>query len=80
MVTASKESSAKGSAVVVRTNDRGDRVEFPVDLEAVLKGRGEDVPLEAQDVLFVPTSGGKVAGLATISFLTRVVTLRGVLP
>ena len=72
--------AAKSGAVVVRTNDRGDRVEFPVDLEAVLKGRGEDVPLEAQDVLFVPTSGGKVAGLATINFLTRVVTLRGVLP
>jgi len=72
--------AAKGDAVVVRTNDRGDRVEVAVDLDGVLKGRVSDPPLEAQDVLFVPTSGGKVAALATASFLTRVVTLRGVLP
>lgn len=68
--------AAKGHAVVVRTGPGGDRVEIPVDLAALLKGKTRDVTLEAHDVLFVPTSGSKVAARATVDALVRVLTLR----
>jgi polysaccharide export outer membrane protein len=71
--------AAAGDSVVVRTNERGERVEIPVDLSGVLKGKSPDIPLNAQDVLFVPTSGGKVATRATIEALTRVLTIRPVI-
>lgn len=63
-------------AVVLRGTDSGDRVEIPVDLEAILKGRTADLPLEAQDVLFVPTSGAKMAARATVDTLLRLFTFR----
>jgi len=68
--------AARGDAVVLRTNDRGERVEIAVNLDAILKGKAPDVTLDAQDVLFVPTSGGKVVARAAIDTLTRVLTLR----
>jgi polysaccharide biosynthesis/export protein len=61
-------------AVVLRIGADGKRLEIPVDLDMVLKGRGPDVPLEPQDVLFVPISGGKAATRATLEFLSRVLT------
>jgi polysaccharide biosynthesis/export protein len=72
--------AAGGDAVVLRTLDTGERVELAVDLGDVLKGRAPDMPLEPQDVLFVPTSGSKAVARATIDALTRLVTFRGVLP
>jgi polysaccharide export outer membrane protein len=68
--------AAKGDALVVRTGPRGDRIEIPVDLAALLKGKNRDVVLEAHDVLFVPTSGSKVAARATLDALVRVLTWR----
>jgi polysaccharide biosynthesis/export protein len=71
--------AAQRDAVVLRITAEGKRLEIAVDLEKVLKGRGPDVPLEAQDVLFIPVSGGKAATRATLDFLARVVT-RGLIP
>ena len=68
--------AAQKEALVVRTGADGRRREIPVDLAAVLKGRGPDVALEAHDVLFVPTSGGKVAARAALDALIRVVSWR----
>jgi polysaccharide export outer membrane protein len=68
--------AAQKGAVVVRTGADGQRQEIPVDLAAVLKGRRPDVPLVAHDVLFVPTSGGKVAARAALDALIRVVSWR----
>ena len=68
--------SMKGSAVVLRTNPDGARVEVPVDLGDILKGIQADVVLLAEDVLFVPTNGAKAAARATIYALLRLVTLR----
>ncbi len=68
--------AATGDAVVLRTTARGERVEIPVNLDAILKGRTPDVMLEAQDVLFVPQSGGKIAARATLDTLTRLLTFK----
>jgi polysaccharide export outer membrane protein len=37
----------------------GSRIEIPVDLSKVLSGKGSDVPLYADDILFVPSSTAK---------------------
>ena len=68
--------AATHDAVVLRDTPQGTRVEIAVDLDAVLKGRAPDVPLEAQDVLFVPTSGAKVAARVTLDTLIRIVSFR----
>ena len=68
--------AATHDAIVLRDTDRGARVEIPVDLDAILKGRVPDVALEAQDVLFVPTSGAKAAARATVDTLIRIVSFR----
>jgi polysaccharide biosynthesis/export protein len=68
--------AAKGDALVVRTTDQGERVEIPVDLADILAGTGQDIPLEGQDVLFVPTSGSKVAARVTYETLVRIVSFR----
>ena len=66
--------AAQGAAVVLRTDEGGERTEIGVDLGGVLKGKVPDIPLEAHDVLFIPTSGSKVATRATLEVLTRLVT------
>ncbi|HXE81570.1 MAG TPA: polysaccharide biosynthesis/export family protein [Vicinamibacterales bacterium] len=71
--------SASRDALVLRTEDDGKRIELPVDLGDVLKGKQNDFALQQQDVLFVPTSGGKAVARAALDALTRIVTLRGVI-
>lgn len=68
--------ASQKEALVVRTGRDGQRQEIPVDLAAVLRGKRPDVPLEAQDVLFIPTSGGKVAVRAALDAFVRVITWR----
>jgi polysaccharide export outer membrane protein len=46
-----------------------DRDEIPINLKKILAGKIPDVPLKADDILFVPTSGGKTAGFRTIDIL-----------
>ncbi|MGA2186450.1 MAG: polysaccharide biosynthesis/export family protein [Bryobacteraceae bacterium] len=42
------------------------RVEIPVNLKKLLQGKGDDVPLLANDILFVPTSASKNVALRTL--------------
>jgi len=46
-----------------------DRQEILVDLNAMLAGKTNDVPLLANDILFVPTSGKKAATVRTVEAL-----------
>jgi polysaccharide export outer membrane protein len=66
--------AAKGSVRILRTNQDGSKTEVPVNLGKILKGKAQDTMLVANDVLFVPDSKKKVAGLratdATISTIT----------
>lgn len=63
--------AAQTRAVVVRMGPKGERNEIPVDLKAVMKGKAGDVPLEAHDVLFVPTDGAAVAGRTALDVFLR---------
>jgi polysaccharide export outer membrane protein len=46
-------------ARILRPSPDGGRSETLVDLKAILAGRGSDLPLAREEVLFVPRSGGK---------------------
>ena len=52
---------SKRSARIIRRLENGSPEEIPIDLKKVLKGKSPDVSLIANDILFVPRSGGKAA-------------------
>jgi len=39
------------------------RTEIPVDLKRILQGKGGDVPMQGNDILFIPDSTGKKVAL-----------------
>jgi len=56
----------RGGAKILRTEKDGSRIEVPVNLGKVLKGKAEDTTLAANDILYVPDSKSKVAGSRAI--------------
>lgn len=46
--------------------DADQREELPVDVKSVLKGKTPDVPLQGDDILFIPGSTGKKAALRAL--------------
>jgi hypothetical protein len=42
------------------------RTEIPIDVKKILAGKGNDVALGPDDMLFIPTSGKKAAGYRTM--------------
>jgi polysaccharide export outer membrane protein len=56
--------SAPDRAKVLRkSNDPESRQELVVDLKKIMNGKSADVPMQADDILFIPTSNAKNAGL-----------------
>jgi len=51
-----------------------DRVEIPVDLKKLLAGKGTDVPLRADDILFIPTSATKNVALRSLEAAVQIGT------
>jgi len=50
---------------IVRMN--GDqRTEIPVDLKSILQGKAKDVPMQGQDILFVPDNTGRKVALRIV--------------
>ncbi len=57
-----KPSALRSKAVIVRKDLRtGQSTEIPVDLSKILGAKGSNPVLQANDILFVPDSGGKRA-------------------
>jgi polysaccharide biosynthesis/export protein len=51
-------------AKILRLNPGADqRTEIPVDLRKILQGKGGDVPMQGNDILFVPDSTGRKVAL-----------------
>jgi polysaccharide biosynthesis/export protein len=51
--------------------DSNDRAEIPVDLRNILSGKTPDVPLTADDILFVPVSKAKAVGYRALEALVQ---------
>ncbi len=70
------------NAVIIRKNDTtGQSQEITVNVKKILSRKAQDVQLEANDILFIPTSAGKKmlakAAEAALSMTTGIVILRG---
>ncbi len=71
--------AAKGSSLIIRTTDDGQRKEIPIDLSKILKGKSPDIALQPRDIVFVPNSKTKTAGQGAAAVLARMVYLRAVI-
>jgi polysaccharide export outer membrane protein len=54
--------------------DPSKRTEIPVDVKKILAGKSNDVPLQANDILFVPNSVAKSAALRTFEAAVQIGT------
>jgi polysaccharide export outer membrane protein len=71
--------TAKPSKVLlVRYGSDDARQEITVDFNAVIRGRSPDVPLQFGDLIFVPGSGAKTAGLSLLGIVPGVVQGRAI--
>ena len=69
-----------GSCVIFRQDTAtGKRLEIPVDIGAVMKGKNEDVTIMANDMVIVPNSTAKSVGNAILKALGLGAAQRGVL-
>lgn len=70
--------AAKSRAMIIRTDAAGARLRIPVNLGEVLAGTSPDMPLQPNDIVFVPRSTGRSVLSGVFGALLRVVTFRGV--
>jgi polysaccharide export outer membrane protein len=70
------KAAATRNAKIMRTVPGTDaRAEIPVDLTKILANKIDDVPLRADDILFIPTSAAKTVGIRTMEALVQAATL-----
>lgn len=63
------------NARILRVNSEADqRTEIAVDVKGILAGKKEDVPLQSNDILFIPGSAGKKAALRAIEAVVQTAT------
>jgi polysaccharide export outer membrane protein len=66
--------TAKASkTLLVRYDQKGHREERVLDFGAIMRGKSPDITLQFGDVVFVPGSGAKTAGLAFLGVIPGVV-------
>lgn len=61
-----KVAGAKHARILRQSAPGAERTEIPVDVQRILDGRGKDVSLEANDILFIPTNVAKSAALRAL--------------
>jgi polysaccharide export outer membrane protein len=70
------KTAANQDAKIMRVlPDSNDRAEIPVDLRTILSGKTPDIPLTADDILFVPTSKAKAVGYRALEALVQAGTI-----
>jgi polysaccharide export outer membrane protein len=69
-----EKTSAPKRAKIIRRAMTTSRAEIPVNLVEILSGKSPDVPLFANDILFIPNSGAKSVGYRTIEAVIQVGT------
>jgi polysaccharide biosynthesis/export protein len=64
--------AATSKSKILRTDEATHaRVEIPIDVKKILAGQASDIPLLPNDILFIPTSTGKLAALRTVDTLIQ---------
>ncbi len=57
--------AAPKSAKILRQGKEGKRQEIPIDIKKIMSGKASDVPLVANDILFIPSSSMRTVGWRT---------------
>ena len=68
-----KATSSLKSTKILRTTPTG-VLEIPIPLNKILEAKAEDTPLQAEDVLFIPTSVGKTVAIQSAQAAVAVAT------
>ncbi len=67
--------AARSGARVIRTDpETGERKEFGIDLNKIMKGKDPDIVLESKDIVFVPNSAAKTTFSRGAEAATQTVT------
>ena len=70
-----QKTAKSNESIIVRYDQSGNRQQIPVDISAILKGKAPDVPVQADDVIFVPGSTSKSLGYGLLNLVPMVVTV-----
>jgi polysaccharide export outer membrane protein len=68
------KTSSAGRAKIIRREENNKRIEIPADLKKILAGQSPDMPLYANDILFVPSSTAKNVSLRALEAAIQVGT------
>jgi polysaccharide export outer membrane protein len=63
--------AAKNAKIMRALPGTDNRAEIPVDLNKILVGKSSDMPLKADDILFIPTSAAKSVGFRALEALAQ---------
>jgi len=69
-----RAASPQNAKIMRNVPGSSDRAEIPVDLKKILAGKGPDVPLRADDILFIPTSATKNVALRSLEAAVQIGT------
>jgi polysaccharide biosynthesis/export protein len=65
------KTAAGDKAKILRLTPDGRRTEIPINLNSLMAGKGTDIPLQADDILFVPNSSAKSIGFRTVDAIVN---------
>jgi polysaccharide biosynthesis/export protein len=63
----------KDAKIIRRTTGEKPQ-EIPIDLKKIMTAKMQDVRLEPEDIVFVPSSTGKAVGMRTLDSIVRIAT------
>ena len=69
-----RTASAQNAKILRAMDGSANRSEIPVDIRKILAGASADVPLKADDILFIPASGAKSVALRTFEAAIQIGT------
>lgn len=71
---ADKTASTKRAKILRIAAGQTARLEIPVNMKEILAGRANDVPMRADDILFVPSSAARSAGVRAAEAAVQITT------
>jgi len=66
--------AGKNARILRQEVEGADRSEVPVNVERILEGQTRDIPLRANDILFIPTSGTKNVAMRSLEIAVQLGT------
>jgi polysaccharide export outer membrane protein len=65
--------SKLNGAKIIRKTENG-MIETPIELSKIMHAKAQDLPMQADDILFVPTSTGKLIGRRSVEAVVQMAT------